>query len=228
MLSGGLGQPTGGFPPDVVKAVLGTARPKKPALPRINLEKTREEVAAKSRRPPSDDDLYSHLMYPQVFASYVKKARDYGDLSVLPTPAFFYGLSPGEEVSVDIEEGKTLFIKLIHVGAPNSEGRRALSYELNGMPRESSIVDRSITTAVKSRVKADPANPNEIGAPIPGMVTALHASVGSRVASGDKLATLEAMKMQTTIYAPAGGIVDEVFAAVGDSLDSRDLLVRLR
>ncbi len=228
MLSGGLGQPMGGFPSDVVKAVLGKTRQKRPASPRINLEKTRDEVAAKSRRPASDDDLYSHLMYPQVFAGYAKEVRDYGDLSALPTPAFYYGLSPGEEVSVDIQEGKTLFIKLIHVGNPNSEGRRALSYELNGVPRESSVVDKSITTAAKSRIKADPANPKEIGAPIPGMVTAFHASVGTRIASGDKLATLEAMKIQTTIYAPSSGVVDEVFAAVGDSLDSRDLLVRLR
>ena len=121
-----------------------------------------------------------------------------------------------------------LFIKLINVGSPDKDGRRVINYELNGMPREATVTDKSIAPKVKARLKADPADPLQVGAPIPGMVTLLNASVGSKVVKGGKLATLEAMKMQTTVYAHADGVVGEVLAAVGDSVDSGDLLVRLR
>jgi pyruvate carboxylase len=146
----------------------------------------------------------------------------------LPTPAFFYGLTPGEEVNVSIEEGKVLFIKLINVGTPDKEGRRVISYELNGMPREALVLDKSIAPKSKSRVKADVSDTHQIGAPIPGMVTALNTSVGGKLAKGDKLLTLEAMKMQTTIYAQADGVVAELHVAVGDSVEGGDLLVKLR
>ena len=88
----------------------------------MKLKEVKAEVAAKTKREASDDDLYSHLMYPQVFADFAKFQREFGDVSALPTPAFFYGLKPGEEISVSIEEGKVLFIKLINVGAPGQGG----------------------------------------------------------------------------------------------------------
>ena len=136
-------------------------------------------------------------MYPEVFAEYAKFERDYGDLAVLPTSAFFYGLKPGEEISVDIEAGKTLFIKLIHLGEVDKDGRRIVTFELNGMTRETSILDKSAPVKAKARPKADPADPLQVGAPIPGLITALSVGVGSKVKKGDKLLTLEAMKMQT-------------------------------
>ncbi len=229
MLSGGLGEPMGGWPPAVVKAVLGSVKPPKRAkLAPVKLKEVKAEVAAKVKREASEDDLYSHLMYPAVFADFAKFQASFSDVSVLPTPAFFYGLQPGEEVSVSIEEGKVLFIKLINVGAPDLEGRRVLNYELNGMPRETSVLDKSILPKTKARTKADAANPLQIGAPIPGMVTLLSATVGSKVAKGDKLATLEAMKMQTNVYAAKDGVVGEVSVAVGDSVDAGDMLVQLR
>jgi len=228
MLSGGLGEPMGGWPPAVVKAVLGTARPKRAKPAPIKLREVKLEIAAKTKREATEDDLFSHLMYPNVFADFAKFQREFGDVSPLPTPAFFYGLKLGEEISVSIEEGKVLFIKLINVGAPDKEGRRVVNYELNGMPREAVVADKSVAPKSKSRVKADPADPMQLGAPIPGMVTALNATLGGKVAKGDKLATLEAMKMQTTIYAPADGVISEVGVAVGDSLDAGDLLLKLR
>ena len=232
MLSGGLGKPDGGWPKKLLNVVLGKEHHRRAAAEakaaNINLKKTRAELAAKLKREMSDDDLYSHLMYPEVFADYVKFARDYSDVSVLPTPAFFYGLKPGWEIAVNIEEGKTLFIKLINVGTPDKDGRRIVSYELNGVPRETTIADRAMAPKVKTRAKAAPEDPLQIGAPIPGMITALAATVGSKVAKGDRLLTLEAMKMQTTIYAASDGVIDEILAHVGDSVESRDLLVRLR
>ena len=228
MLSGGLGEPMGGWPPAVVKAVLGTTKPKRTKPAPVKLKETKAEVATKSKREPSDDDLFSHLMYPSVFADFAKFQREFGDVSALPTPAFFYGLKLGEEISVSIEEGKVLFIKLINVGAPDKEGRRVIGYELNGMPREALVLDKSIAPKSKSRAKADEKDPLQVGAPIPGMVTALSISLGGKITKGDKLVTLEAMKMQTTIYAHQDGVVAELLVAVGDSVDAGDLLVKLR
>jgi len=174
------------------------------------------------------DDVFSHVMYPEVFADYAKKIAASGDLSVVPTPAFFYGMKPGQEAAIEIEPGKTLFIRMVNVGAVDAEGKRNVNFELNGMTRQLSIVDRSVKPTVKARVKADPAKPTEVGAPIPGLVTALSVSVGAKVAKGDKLVTLEAMKMQTTIYAPCDGVVDSIAVHVSDAVESKDLLLKLK
>jgi pyruvate carboxylase len=232
MLSGGLGQPMGGWPKKLREVVLGKKKSiqlrSKTKIPSLNFRKIAEELGAKLKKEITLDDLYSHLMYPEVFAEFAKFNRDFEDVGVLPTSAFFYGLKPGEEILVDIEEGKTLFLKLINVGTVDKDGHRVVTFELNGMPREASILDRSVQPKVKSRAKADPANPLHVGAPIPGMITSLVISVGSKVAKGDKLMTLEAMKMQTTLYAQADGVIEEIFGQVGDSVGSKDLLVKLR
>lgn len=248
MLMGGLGWPEGGWPDAVWKAVLGGARyheakarydaaiaqassasrAPKPADAATELRDLKQEIATRSRRAPSEDDLYSHLMYPQVFAEFAKHQREFGDVSVLPTPAFFYGLKPGEEITVEIEEGKVLIIRLITIGEPDKDGRRALSFELNGIAREAFILDRSIAPKTKARPKADLGDVAQVAAPIPGLIASLSATVGGRVAKGDKLVMMEAMKMQTTIYAPCAGVISEVHVAVGDTVESKDLLIRLR
>ena len=229
MLGGGLGEPMGGWPPALLKAVIGSAKqPKRAKIAPVKLGEVKAELSAKLKHEATDDDLYSHLMYPAVHADFAKFGRDFGDVSPLPTPAFFYGLRPGEEVSVAIEDGKVLFIKLINVGTPDKDGRRVINYELNGYPREAVVVDRSQAKTAKVRAKAAATDPLQIGAPIPGMITSLSATVGGKVAKGDKLAVLEAMKMQTTIYAPTEGVIAEVFATAGDSVEAGDLLVKLR
>lgn len=251
MLSGGLGWPEGGWPEGVSRVVLGEKKHKEaraayeaaqkagrtppapgrtpaPADKTSEFKKLRADLAASLRREPTDDELYSHLMYPQVFAEFTKQQKEWGDVSVLPTPAFFYGLKPGEEISVEIEEGKILIIRLISVGAPDKDGRRALSFELNGMSREAYISDKSIAPKTKARPKADLGDPLQVAAPIPGLIAALSASVGAKVTKGEKLFMVEAMKMQTTVYAPADGIVVELHVAVGDTVEAKDLLIKLR
>jgi pyruvate carboxylase len=228
MLAGGLGSPMGGWPKPVVGAVLGKAKPKSVRAPKVDLAAVRAELAFKLKHAPDDDELFSHLMYPDVFADFSKFVREFGDASVLPTPAFFYGLKPGEEITVDIEEGKTLFIKLINIGSADKDGRRIISFELNGMPREATAIDKTVQTKTKARPKVNPSNPLEVGAPIPGMITFVGPGNGARVAKGDKLLTLEAMKMQTTLYSPAAGVIEEILAGVGDAVDGGDLLIRLR
>jgi pyruvate carboxylase len=232
MLSGGLGQPLGGWPKKLQGVVLGerkpiTGRPGAELKP-LNFKKIAEELTAKLKREATSDDVFSHVMYPEVFAAYAKVERDLGDLSALPTPAFFYGMKPGQEVSVEIESGKTLFIRLVNIGAVDPEGKRTVNFELNGMTRQLAIVDKSVKPTVKARVKADPNKPSEIGAPIPGLVTALAVSVGAKVVKGDKLLTLEAMKMQTTIYAPCDGVVQEICVQISEAVESKDLLLKIR
>ncbi len=232
MLSGGLGFPQGGWPKKLQQIVLGNRKPLKSRpganLPPLDFDKTKDELEAKIKSKPTDDDLYSYLMYPQVFLDYNKFEKDYSDVSVLPTPTFFYGMKPNEEISITIEQGKTLYLKLLNVNPPDKDGRRMVVFELNGVTRQTWITDRAIQPKTKPRVQADPNNTLEVAAPIPGMVTSLAVSVGSKVAKGDKLLTLEAMKMYTTLTAPENGVVGELFVAVGDAVESKDLVVRLR
>lgn len=240
MLAGGLGWPPGGWPADLQRIVLGEKRaaearklceknivPGAVATP-ANFDKVRRELADKLKREPSEDDLYSYLMYPQVFLEFARHVREFSDVSVLPTPAFFYGLRRGEEISVSIQEGKTLVIRLINVSDPDKDGRRTISYELNGMTREAFISDKKVTPQTKSRAKADLTDPCQIPAPIPGLVATLAVTVGQKVAKGDKLLMMEAMKMQTTVTSPVDGVVQALHVAIGDTVASKDLLLTLR
>ncbi len=232
MLSGGLGQPKGGWPKPVQKVVLGDRKPFKgrpgTRAEKVDLVETRATLEKKFKREMNDDDLYSYLMYPKVFEDLVNFVNKFGAARILPTPAFFYGLKPGEEISVEIQRGKTLIVKLIYVSEPNEDGERSLTFELNGLARECVILDRSIKSESKRRAKADPANRLEVGAPIPAMVSSVFVTVGHQVKKNEKLAVLEAMKMQTTVYALEAGVVDLIEVAPGDQVDSKDLLVRLR
>jgi pyruvate carboxylase len=128
----------------------------------------------------------------------------------------------------EIEEGKVLIVKFIYASEPNTEGERTLTFELNGRARECVVLDRSIKTDTKKRPKADPAEKKQVGAPIPAMVSAVSVSVGQKVKTKEKLCVLEAMKMQTTVYALTDGIVDAIEVRAGDQVDSKDLLVQLR
>ena len=232
MLAGGLGKPMGGWPKKLQHVVLGKRKPLRgrpgASMKPLNFKKVEHELEGKLKRIPTQDDVFSHIMYPEVFAEFAKKLHNFSDLSVLPTPPFFYGMKVGQEISVDIEEGKTLFIRLVNLSPVDQEGKRNVTFELNGMPRQLSIPDRSVTPKVKARTKADPAVATQIGAPIPGLISALPVSVGTKLAKGDKLLTLEAMKMQTTIYAPCDGVVSEILVGVGETVESKDLLMKMR
>ena len=232
MLSGGLGQPPGGFPANVVRVVLGgkevsTTRPGED-LPPLDLDARRVEISEKIGREATVNDLYSSLMYPQVFEEYSRFEDSYGDVSVLPTPAYFYGLLPGEEISIDIEAGKRLIVRLVNVGEPDVQGQRAVNFELNGVARQAVVADKKVKPEREARLKADPAKIGEIPAPIPGLVASIAVSVGSKVEKGEKLLTLEAMKMYTTINATVDGVVEELLVSVGETVESKDLMLRLR
>ena len=232
MLAGGLGQPDGGWPKDIQKIVLGdktpvTVRPGELAPP-CDLEETKQQLSEQLGRPATDDELYSYLMYPQVFNDFQETLKSYDRLTVLPTPSFFYGLQVGEEINVDIAPGKTLFIKLISIGDPDGEGRRTLFYELNGMPRECVVVDKALGKEVAANIKGEPGNPKHINAPLPGMISEIAVKVGDEVKEGDKIVVLEAMKMLTTVSATEDGVISEILLQKGQSADTGDLLAKLQ
>lgn len=231
MLMGGLGQPVGGWPRDVQKAILGKRRPttRRPgALAKpVKLPEVREELEGKLGRAPTENELWSYLMYPQVFLDFAAFRDQYGDVSVLPSPTFFYGLLEQEEISVDIEPGKTLFVRLFNISDADEEGHRRAIFELNGYPRHVTVVDKSVAPEVAEHEKADPGDPLQIGAPMPGLVASIAAETGQKVAEGDALLTLEAMKMFTTVTAATAGTISELCVKVGTTVDTKDLLIRM-
>jgi pyruvate carboxylase len=228
---GKLGQPPGGFPEALQKKVLRGRKPltHRPGvtLPAADFSTIRADLEKKLGRKPTDKEVDSHLMYPKVFADYVEHQRKYSDTSILPTPTFFYGMEPGEEVSVDIEAGKTLIIKFLTVGDAHDGGQRQVFFELNGQPREVQVVDKSLAAeGAGGRVKGEPGNPLHVAAPMPGAVVNVAVGVGEEVVAGQKLLTLEAMKMETTLYAERAGRVAEVIARPHTQVEAGDLMVR--
>ena len=232
MLQGGLGQPMGGWPAEVQKIILGKKKPftNRPGerAEKVDLDKTRHDVAkVVGHKEPTDDDLYSHLMYPQVFADFVKFRKAHSDISVLPTPAYFYGLRDKEEITISLEAGKTLFARLLNLNEPDPTGQRTAIFELNGYPRHVSVADKSAAKQVETRAKADPGNLLQIGAPMPGMIASMAVSIGHKVKEGDPILTLEAMKMFTTVTAPCNGTIADLSVAVGNTVEAKDLMVTL-
>jgi pyruvate carboxylase len=231
LFEGRLGQPHGGFPKALQKRILRDRKPMRgrpgASLPPVDFASTKQDLEKKTRHSVSERDVISYVLYPRVFLDFAETQRTYSDLSVLPTPVFFYGMEPGEEASVEIEPGKTLILKFLTVGEPHPDGQRLVFFELNGQPREVLILDRSLAKQVQRRPKADPGNPLHVGAPMPGLVVSVPVVPGEAVAAGQKLATLEAMKMETTIYAERAGRIAEVFIQAGTQVDAGDLLMKL-
>ncbi len=228
---GKLGQPPGGFPPALQTRTLRgkTALTDRPGatLPPADFAKAGQELEAKFQRKPSARDIISYLLYPKVFVDLVEHQVKYSDVSVLPTTVFFYGLQKGDEVSVEIEPGKTLIIKFLTLGEPQTDNQRIVYFELNGQPREVPVVDRSLSDSpIQTRAKAETGNAKHIAAPMPGAVVAVGVAAGETVAAGQKLLTLEAMKMETTLHAERDGKVAEVLVRAGTIVEGGDLVIR--
>jgi pyruvate carboxylase len=196
-------------------------------LPPADLEAARATMQGNVGRPLNDRDLCSYLMYPKVFVDYLKEREEYGPVSGIPTRYFFYGMEPGDELTVDIERGKSLIIRFVAVSDAHDDGTRTVFFELNGEPRSLKINDRSIVAARPPRRKVEPGNDRHVGAPMPGTVAAVHAHPKMKVSKGDILVTIEAMKMETAVRADRDAEVAEVVARLGEPVDAKDLLVVL-
>jgi pyruvate carboxylase len=229
--AGLLGQPLGGFPERLQKIVLKGREPLRvragTTLPDYDWEAQDDTLRELLDREPTGRDRVSHALYPEVFTGLARTIREFGEYEMLATASFLYGMEVGEETLVDIEEGKTLVIRLMAIGEPEADGTRRLYFELNGQPRDVAIPDRSVELATAGRPKADRSVPGEVGAPMPGRVLSIAVSAGDRVARGDTLLVTEAMKMETTVTAPVGGVVTAVEVAVGESVGAGERVVRI-
>jgi pyruvate carboxylase len=232
MMKGNLGQPPGGWPEALQRKVLKgetpiTDRPGLHAEP-VDIEATRARVSAELEGFKLDDeDLNGYLMYPKVFLDYMGRHRIYGPVRTLPTRTFFYGMEPGEEIEAEIDPGKTLVIRLQTVGETDDAGEVRVFFELNGQPRVVRVPNRAVQATTARRPKAEPGNPGHVGAPMPGVVSTVAVKEGQTVRPGDILLTIEAMKMETGLYAEREGTVKAIHVQPGGQIDAKDLLVEI-
>lgn len=229
---GQLGQPVGGFPEKLQKIILKgrpaiTVRPGQLA-PAVDFEKVRNELAEKVGFTPKDEQVLSYLMYPQVFLDYCKAYDQFGEVKLLDTPTFFYGMRLGEKINVEIEKGKVLIIRLDEIGEADEEGNRILFFNLNGQRREIVVNDKSIQSTIVHRKKAEPTDKNQYGATMSGSVLQVLVKKGDYVKKGDVLMITEAMKMETAIEARSDGVVDHLYVQPGEIIQSGDLLIELK
>ena len=232
MMKGSLGQPPGGWPKAIQKKILKGEKPTtdRPGahMPAVDLEATRADLSAQLEgRGVDNEDLNGYLMYPKVFLDYMGRHRTYGPVRTLPTKAFFYGMNPGEEISAEIDPGKTLEIRMQAVSEISEDGEVKVFFELNGQPRTVRVMNRLAASEKVTRPKAEAGNANHIGAPMPGVVATVAALVGKEVKEGDLLLTIEAMKMETGIHAERDAVIKAVHVNAGSQIDAKDLLIEL-
>lgn len=231
LVGGMMGQPPGGFPEALIKRVVRDRKPitNRPgeSLPAADFAAAGIEVKKFMQREPTRREIVTYLLYPKVYKEFVEHYKKFGNVSGIPTPYFFFGQQPGEEFAVDIEEGKTLIVKFLTVSEGHADGKRTVFFELNGQPRDASVVDKSLETEAISKVKAEVDNPKHIGSTMPGMVVMVAVQPGDKITKGQKLLTLEAMKMETTINAERDATVAKVHVAPGLQVETGDLMVEL-
>jgi pyruvate carboxylase len=234
MMQGLLGEPEGGWPKHFQEIVLKSAhvepivgRPGA-SMPPADFAEAAREIQASIHREPGEEDVLSYLLYPQVYLDYQKHVAHFGDTSTIPTTNFFYGLQPGVEASIESERGKTLIVRFLTMGEVREDGTRTVFFELNGQPRAVSVVDRSASATVKRHPKADADNPAHIASPMPGKVSSVAVRTGHPVRKGERLLSIEAMKMETAVYSPRDAVVGEIHVGAGSAVEARDLLLVLR
>lgn len=225
---GMLGQLHGGFPARLQEVILKgqepiTYRPGELIEP-ADLELERKKAAERVGHPVTDQQLVSWLLYPNVFPELERHRDEYSDTSVLPTPAFLYGLAPGQETVFEIEPGKTFIVRLASIGKLEKDGTRDLTFELNGEARTVTVRDQAAAQAGQSRAKADKGNGHHVGAPMPGKVLKVNVKPGDVVKAGAVLMVTEAMKMETNVKAKADCTVAEVKFKEGDKVEKEDLI----
>jgi pyruvate carboxylase len=231
LFAGELGQPPGGWPEALQKKVLQSRKPVtvRPGslLDPIDLDAERRKLDEGQEHPVTDFDLASYLMYPKVFTEFRRHREEYGNVSVLPTHVYFYGMQPEEELVATMDDGRKVVIRYLTASQTDDRGYRRIFFEINGQPSSVLVPDRSSETAHHENEKADSANANHVGAPMPGVISTISVEVGDEVKRGDTLLTMEAMKMETSITAERDATVTRVLARIGDQFDAKDLLVEL-
>ena len=228
---GRIGQPSYGFPEPLRSLVLkgrpGLSDRPGADLPPVDFGATRNELEETLGREAGADEVLAYLLYPKVFLDYAAASAEHGDVSVLPTPAFLRGMDPGEEIHVEVEPGKILVIRLVAIGEPDPEGKRAVFFDLNGQPVHVVVHDTTLGIAVLEHVKADPDDPRQIAAPLPGIVAAHAHAEGETIAAGERLCIIEAMKMETNVTSTIDGRIEKIHVAEGARIEAGDLLITI-
>lgn len=232
LFKGELGFPPDGFPKALERKVLRGEQPMSGRagdhLPAVDLAAKRLEAEHLIGRKISDTDLASYLMYPKVFKDYAEHRREYSDVALLPTSAFFYGLLDREEISVDIEKGKVLIVRQTgRSDTVDEEGRIKVFFEINGQARTVRVAKAGQAGKLHSKAKAEEGNRQHIGAPMPGMVVTIAVKVGQQVKKGDPLLSIEAMKMETMLIADHEATVHAIHVRTGETINAKDLLLEL-
>ncbi|MDW3191561.1 MAG: pyruvate carboxylase [Cytophagales bacterium] len=228
LFKGNLGQPFGGFPEALSRLVLKDQQPIKGRLnddmEPIDFDQEFEAFQVEFPRSTFEDFL-SYKLYPKVFREYYDHREEYDKVGYLPTPTFFYGMKPGEEILVDIAKGKTIIIELVAITEPDVAGIRAVAFRLNGQIRRIGIKDRNIAVEQVSNRKAELAN--EIGSPLQGKIAEVKVKVGDEVHKNQPLFVIEAMKMETTVTAHGDGKVAKIHLNAGKLVEQDDLVLEL-
>lgn len=229
--AGDLGQPVGGFPEDLQQVVLKgreplKVRPGSLAEP-VDFLAARQEVETLLDRNATPEEVISHVLYPQVFRDYNANQEKFGPVTLLDTPTFFEGMRLGERIDIEMAQGQTVIFQLQEIGEADPDGNRVLYFNINGTPTEVSVHDQNVAVTSISRRKAEPSNPNEIGASMAGNVLKVYVKNGEAVKRGQVLLVTEAMKMETTVQAPFDGVIKFVHVSDGEAVDSGDLLLEL-
>ncbi|MDU3988315.1 MAG: pyruvate carboxylase [Staphylococcus sp.] len=226
---GEIGQPVNGFNKQLQDIILKGQQPltERPGeyLKPVDFDEIREQLQDKNYGEVTEQDIISYVLYPKVFDQFIQTRQQYGNLSLLDTPTFFFGMRNGETVEIEIENGKRLIIKLETISEADEKGNRTIYYVMNGQARRITIKDENIKTNANVKPKADKTNPNHIGAQMPGSVTEVKVSVGDEVKVNQPLLITEAMKMETTIQAPFNGVIKKVTVGNGDAIATGDLLI---
>ncbi|WP_341392549.1 pyruvate carboxylase [Arthrobacter sp. G119Y2] len=218
-LSGELGNPPGGWPePFRTKALQGRTVKVRDA------ELTEVDRAGLAGDSATRRETLNRLLFPGPAKEFATVRETYGDVSVLDTRDYLYGLQRGREHVVELEKGVRLIATLEAVGEPDEKGMRQVMTTLNGQMRPVMVRDRSVQSQVKVAEQADPGNPGHVAAPFAGAVT-LTVKDGEEVAAGETVATIEAMKMEASITAPVAGTVSRVAISAVEQVQGGDLLV---
>ncbi|RSK44917.1 pyruvate carboxylase [Hymenobacter rigui] len=231
LFRGDIGQPEGGWPREVQQAILKdeqpfTDRPNEHLAP-IDFGAEEARFAEKFGRRGKFTDVLSWLLYPKVFEQYWQHREEYGDVAVVPTRVFYYGLQPGEETIIDIARGKSIIVGLQSIGPVNEDGCRTIFFTLNGQTRNLEIRDTSVEVKRVQNPKADKGNPRQLGAPLQGLLSRVLVASGQPVRKNEPLFIIEAMKMETTITAPADTTVQAVSLSEGSLVNADDLVLTL-
>ncbi len=232
---GNLGQPVGGFPEKLQKIILKNKKPftNRPNAHLTPIDFSVEYGAFKKKfqkgitRDIEIEDFLSYTLYPKVFEQAQENFKNYGNLSVVPTENFFYGMKLGEETLIQLEPGKTIVIRLLSVGIPNDEGIRTVFFKVNGENRFVDVLDKSLNIVKEENIKIDPSDANQIGAPLQGSLYKILVKKGQEVKENDTLFIIEAMKMETAVTAFAASKVKSITLKEGSLVKQDDLIITI-